>query len=179
MKYRRVFVPGGCYFFTVVTEKRRPVFASGEAVVVLRDAFRAVRLSYPFELDAMVVLPDYLHCIWTLPPEDQDFSARWRLIKTWFTKHCDGNLRVSINKSRANKSQQAIWQHRFWEHVIRDERDYQNHVDYIHYNPVKHGYVERAIDWPYSSFQRFVSNGFYPEDWGSGEISLPKIIGRE
>ena len=103
MRYRRAFVPGASYFFTLVTEKRRPVLASGEAVGVLRDAFRAVRSTRPFELDAVVVLPDHLHCIWTLPPGDADFSTRWRLIKTWFTKHCDPALRLSPNHGRLVK----------------------------------------------------------------------------
>jgi putative transposase len=139
MRYRRAFVPGASYFFTVVTEKRHAIFASSEAVAVLRNAFRVIRSTRPFELDAIVVMPEHLHCIWTLPPDDADFATRWRLIKTWFTKHCDPVLRRSPNEPRATSRPQAIWQHRYWEHLLRDEADFVRHVEYIHFNPVKHG----------------------------------------
>lgn len=128
---------------------------------------------------AAVVLPDHLHCIWTLPPEDHDFSTRWRLIKTWFTKHCDDNLRADPDAARQRKDEQAIWQHRFWEHLLRDEKDYARHLEYIHYNPVKHGYVQRPIDWPYSSFRAYVHKGIYPEDWGATDCDFPENVGME
>ena len=179
MKYRRAFVPGGSYFFTVVTDKRRPLFQSADTVAVLRDSFRAIRLSHPFEINAMVVLPDHLHCIWTLPQGDEDFSMRWRLIKIKFTKHCDKSLCGLPNRARLRKSQQAVWQHRFWEHLLRDEADYQQHIEYIHYNPVKHGYVSRPLDWPWSSFRWFVSDNIYPQDWGCGEVCFADDVGKE
>jgi putative transposase len=113
MKYRRAFLPGGSFFFTVVALQRRPVLASAEAVEVLRQAFRTVRDKRPFEVDAMVVLPDHLHCIWTLPPGDADFATRWRLVKTWFTKHCDQALRAAPDPARAAKREQSLWQHRY------------------------------------------------------------------
>ena len=154
MQYRRAIVPGGTFFFTLVTDRRRPILASDEAVDALRNAFRSVRQSRPFEIDAIVVMPDHLHCIWTLPPDDADFSTRWRLIKTSFSKHCPDTLRRTPYEARLTKGEQAIWQHRYWEHQIRDETDFARHVDYIHYNPIKHGLSRSPLDWPYSSFGR-------------------------
>lgn len=141
MRYRRAFTPGGTFFFTLVTEGRRPVFASAAAVEVLSSAFRSVRQARPFEMNAMVVMPDHLHCIWTLPSDDADFSTRWRLIKTWFTKHHQPDQRA-----------QAIWQPRFWEHQIWDEDDLDRHVDYIHYNPVKLGLAASPRDCRVQAF---------------------------
>lgn len=164
MHYRRAFAPGGCFFFTLVTHRRRPVFASAQAVGVLRSAFCNVRQSRPFDIDAMVVLPDHLHCIWSLPPGDADFSTRWRLIKTWSTKHCEPGHRA-----------QAMWQQRYWEHQVRDDADFARHVDYIHYNPVKHGLALSAGDWPYSSFSRHVEAGVYSADWGQSAIDFEGI----
>ena len=178
MRYRRAFIPGGAFFFTVVTEQRRPIFASPDAVEVLRTAFRTVRAKRPFEIDAMVVLPDHLHCIWTLPPGDADFATRWRLIKTWFTKHCDPALRPDQNPIQSEKRERAIWQHRYWEHILRDEADFSRHVDYIHFNPVKHGLVSSAMEWPYSSFRRYVETGVYSADWGRAAMNF-EGIGRE
>ena len=163
MRYRRTFQPGGSFFFTVVTAHRRPIFASADAVALLREAFRVVRKARPFDIDAIVVLPDHLHCIWTLPDGDADFMTRWRLIKTWFSKH-------SAFKN--------IWQHRYWEHLLRDERDFEHHVDYIHFNPVRHGLVNRVVEWPYSSFHQYVARGMYPVDWG-GAFSESAAVGRE
>lgn len=112
MQYRHAFVPGGSFFFTVVTENRKPLLASAQAIAVLREAFRTVRASRPFAMDAAVILPDDLHCIWTLPPDDGDFATRWRLVKTWFTRHCDPALRALPDRARAARAQQALWQHR-------------------------------------------------------------------
>ena len=175
MQYRRALVPGGTFFFTLVTERRRPVFAADDAVAVLRDAFRSVRRSRPFGIDAIVVMPDHLHCIWTLPPDDADFSTRWRLIKTCFTKHCPAALLHPPNAARLIKGEQAVWQHRYWEHQIRDETDFARHVDYIHYNPVKHGLARSPLDWPYSSFSRYVEAGVYAPDWGSAALDFEGI----
>ena len=165
------------------------MLASAEAVEVLRLAFRKVRLRYPFEVDAMVVMPDHIHCIWTLPPGDADFATRWRLIKTWFTKHCDPALRGIVSgydegsdyaalirpTGAISAPATAIWQHRYWEHALRDEEDYARHVDYIHFNPVKHGLVSAAKEWPYSSFQRFVEAGIYPLDWGQSVMDFEGV----
>ena len=118
-------------------------------------------------IEGYLVLPEHLHCIWTLPAGDADYMNRWRLIKTWFTKHCDPVLRGA-----------GVWQKRYWEHVLRDEHDYARHVDYIHYNPVKHGLVASVGDWSYSSFERFVKAGVYPPDWGS-EGMVFEVVGDE
>jgi len=172
MQYRRLFVPGACYFFTLVSYKRQPIFSDYQNIEILRSAFRQVKTKRPFDIDAIVVMPDHLHCIWSLPYGDSDYSTRWRLIKTWFSKHGYCNNR--------QYSSHSLWQKRFWEHLIRDEEDYERHVDYIHYNPVKHGYVGRAYDWSYSSFRQFVNKGILSENWGVGEkIVIPESIGNE
>jgi putative transposase len=190
MQYRRAFLLGGTFFFTVVTANRKPIFAEQKNVVTLREAFCRIRVKRPFELDAVVVLPDHLHCIWTLPPGDSYFPTRWRLIKTWFTKRC--NLPASgyatltrptyrsirTEERRISDAGQAVWQNRYWEHVLRDETDYRRHVEYIHYNPVKHGYVKTPLDWPHSSFFRYVEAGTYSRDWG-GDVREFEGIGRE
>jgi putative transposase len=172
MNYRRNRVHGGTYFFTVVTADRTPVFNSPAAVACLRTSFSSVMQRFPFVIDAMVVLPDHLHSIWTLPEGDHDFSRRWRLIKTGFTKGARDipGLPVYVNGS--------LWQKRFWEHTIRDGQGFERHVDYIHFNPVKHGYVARASDWPYSSFHRYVREGVLPVDWAVDEDFLVGV-GRE
>jgi putative transposase len=177
MRYRRAWIPGASYFFTVVTDNRRPLLATDSAVDVLRQAFRTVRTKRPFVLDAMVVLPDHLHCIWTLPPGDADFATRWRLIKTWFTKHYDPDLNDEMSGYAllTRPTATAIWQNRYWEHVLRDEADYERHADYIHYNPVKHGLALSAGDWRYSSFHRFVEAGCYPAGWGKGVVAFDGV----
>jgi putative transposase len=161
-EYRRYRVKGGSYFFTVnLAERKRKLLT--EHAGILRDAFRTVKQAHPFQLDAVAVLPNHLHCIWTLPEGDDDFSLRWRQIKSAFSRAIETGERVSL--SRAGKQERGIWQRRFWEHAIRDEDDFRHHVDYIHYNPVKHGYVEKVADWPYSSFHRYVRLGIYPLGW--------------
>lgn len=178
MHYRRAFIPGATYFFTVVTEQCQPLFTSASAVDTLRNALRVVHATRPFQIDAMVVMPDHLHCIWTLPPNDGDFATRWRLIKTRFTKQSDPALRPPPNHGRVAKRAQALWQHRYWEHLIRDETDMHRHIEYIHYNPVKHGLVTTPHDWPYSSFHRYVEAGVYTAEWGRDEIGFDGV-GRE
>jgi putative transposase len=155
--YRRAFIPGGCFFFTAVTQDRWELFEQEDAIVRLREGFRRVREKHPFAIDAMVVLPDHLHTIWRLPEGDADFSLRWRLIKHYVS--------VGVASTTNQRGEKAVWQRRFWEHSIRDEADWRNHVDYIHYNPVKHGHVQHVRDWPHSSFHRFVQRGIYPPQW--------------
>ena len=164
--YRRNRVAGGTYFFTVNLLERRLSLLT-DNVDALRSAVRHVRDKRPFHIDAWVVLPDHLHCIWTLPQEDADFSARWKAIKIAFTKSLPAKERLS--PVRDAKGERGIWQRRFWEHTIRDDRDYATHMDYVHYNPVKHGHVARVSEWPCSSFHRRVEAGIYSEDWGGGQ----------
>jgi len=173
MRYRRVYIKGGSYFFTVVTEKRRKIFANDDNVKRLRAAFKTVMQKRPFVIDAAAVLPDHLHFIWTLPEHDSDYSTRWRLIKTAFTKQYPEPFIVQ-NANRKNKKQQEIW-----EHCLRDEQDFQQHIDYIHYNPVKHGYVERASDWQYSSIHRYIKLNILNKHWGGGGMAFADDIGYE
>ncbi len=163
-RYTRAFVPGGCFFFTVALLERRRALLTGQ-IDLLRAAFVAARQLRPFATDAIVVLPDHLHCIWTLPPGDADFSARWHHIKGRFSRSIAQGERLSAR--RRKKGERGIWQRRFWEHAIRDEEDFARHADYIHYNPVKHGHVRQAADWPHSSFHRYVARGVYAADWGA------------
>lgn len=180
MQYRRAKTAGATYFFTVVTYQRQRLFSQPETIGLLRQSFRTVKQNHPFTIDAIVVLPDHLHCIWTLPSEDADFSQRWRLIKSEFSRHCPQQFKRQPSSSRLSKGEQAIWQRRFWEHEIRDELDFKSHVEYIHYNPVHHRLVEAPKDWTYSSFHRYVQDGFYAVDWGAkGEIGFPKCVGQE
>ncbi len=160
--YRRNFVPGSSYFFTVNLAERRLRLLT-EHIGLLRAAFRNTRAQRAFTIDAVAVLPDHLHAIWTLPEGDADFATRWRLIKSAFSRALPPGERVS--ESRSAKGERGIWQRRYWEHTLRDENDFARHVDYIHFNPVKHGYVTRVKDWPHSSFHRMVRLGLCPEDW--------------
>jgi len=165
--YRRNFIPGASYFFTVNLADRRLRLLT-EHVGSLRTAFREVRARHPFTIDAIVILPDHLHAIWTLPEADADFALRWRLIKSTFSRALPRGERIS--PSRMEKAERGIWQRRYWEHTLRDETDLVRHIDYIHFNPVKHGHVTRVRDWPYSSFHRMVKLGTYPADWG-GDVA--------
>ena len=164
--YRRNFVPGGSFFFTVNLADRRSRLLT-EHVGLLRTAFRDTRARHPFAIEAIVILPDHLHAIWTLPEGDADFARRWRLIKSAFSRGLPHGERISA--SRLAKGERGIWQRRYWEHTLRDEGDLARHVDYIHFNPVKHGHVSRVQDWPYSSFSRMVRLGVYPADW-AGDV---------
>jgi putative transposase len=165
-QYRRAVVPGGTFFFTVtLLERHRKLLT--EHIDHLRAAFLAARQRRPFTVEAIVILPDHLHCIWTLPPEDADFSTRWHDIKARFAAQIPPG--ESLSARRLKKGERGIWQRRFWEHVIRDEGDYARHVDYIHYNPVKHGHAARVADWPYSSFHRYVQRGVYDLDWAAAD----------
>ncbi|TDK21488.1 transposase [Luteimonas aestuarii] len=163
--YRRVRVPGGTYFFTVdLLERQRCLLV--EHIDLLRDSFRAARAARPFEIIAIVVLPDHLHCVWRLPDGDADNANRWAQIKSGFSRRLPASERRSAR--RVARRERGIWQRRFWEHVIRDDDDLRHHVDYIHFNPVKHGHVAHACDWLHSSFRRWVAMGHYPMDWAAG-----------
>ena len=165
-QYIRAFVPGGTFFFTVtLLERRRELLT--EHIANLREVFKAARQRRPFSIEAIVILPDHLHCIWTLPPGDADFSTRWHDIKARFAAQIPPGERLSPR--RLKKQERGIWQRRFWEHVIRDERDYELHVDHLHYNPVKHGHVTRVADGPYSSFHRYVQRDVYDLVWGADD----------
>ena len=162
-RYRRAYLPGGTFFFTVTLADRSSDFLVRH-IERLRRAYAAARQRDPFETIAVCVLPDHMHAIWALPVDDADFSRRWSLIKHDFSRGLPDDPRRS--RSKLAKRKKGIWQRRFWEHAIRDERDLSRHVDCIHFNPVKHGLVSRACDWPHSSFHRYVARGFLPLDWG-------------
>jgi putative transposase len=162
--YRRCFLRGGTFFFTVnLLERDRDLLV--RHVEALREAVRTVRAARPFDIVAWAVMPDHLHCIWTLPPGDTDYPERWRLIKLLYSRSLPKNER--INASRESKGERGIWQRRFWEHTIRDERDLNNHIDYVHYNPVKHGHTTRPSDWPHSTIHRYIGQGLLTSDWGA------------
>jgi putative transposase len=165
MRYRRDH-EGSCYFFTLVTECRRPVLTLPGNVERLRTAFRREIAVHPFELAAVVVLPEHLHCLWQLPEGDEDYSGRWARIKRYFSIGCEG-IDATVSPSRKRKREKGIWQRRFWEHRIRDEEDWRRHMDYIHFNPVKHGHVASPWEWPLSSLRTCAARGWYPEGWGT------------
>lgn len=155
--YRRYYHEGGYYFFTVVTYKRHDIFTSEPVRHLLRQAWLQTKSERPFKTIALCLLPDHLHCIWKLPENDCDYSVRWSAIKARFTKAYlkAGGNEQGRNPSRKRTGEAAIWQRRFWEHHIRDEEDLQRHINYIHYNPVKHQLTETADEWPYSTYKRF------------------------
>ena len=175
-EYRRLLVPGSCYFFTVNLADRTSDLLVRE-IAALRNAVASTRARHGFAIDAWVVLPNHLHAMWTLPDGDCDFSTRWGAIKRLFSLQQPSEEARST--SRISKRERGIWQRRFWEHMIRDEDDYRRHVDYIHFNPVKHGLVSEPGLWPYSTFHRAVARGEAPASWGSdpdadfGEAAQP------
>lgn len=170
--YTRVYCPGGTYFFTLVTWQRRRFLTSTLSRRLLKQAWREVQSKHAFRVEAICLLPEHLHCIITLPENDTDYSLRWRAIKSHFSRNYRREAYIEDipqSRSRVKRRELPIWQRRFWEHLIRDEMDFQKHVEYIHFNPVKHGLVNRAIDYPWSSFQRYVRLGYYEADWGVAE----------
>jgi putative transposase len=166
-RYRRATTAGSSYFFTVVAYRRQPILCDEPIRNALRVAIEEVRRARPFVIDAWVLLPDHLHCIWTLPDGDADFSTRWMKIKRAVSLACGEDYRRAdlVTASKLKHRESTIWQRRFWEHQIRDEKDFALHVDYIHFNPVKHGNSQRVEDWPYSTFFRYVNEGVYERDW--------------
>lgn len=180
--YRRLTLAGGTYFLTQVTYQRRAWLCNDIARETLRSAIIQVRKTYPFSIEAFVLLPDHFHCLWTLPDGDSNYSTRLRLIKTFVTKHCASQLALNaeLTASRQKRNEGNLWQRRFWEHLIRDEVDFARHCEYIHYNPVKHGLCQAPKQWRFSSFHRFVTEGVYPEDWGVDERpDIPDEVGYE
>ncbi len=177
-EYYRWLVPGGTFFFTVVTYERRPLFADARAVYLLGDVMKEERRGHDFQIIAMVMMPDHLHCVWSLPSGDSDYSRRWKRIKREFTlRWLDaGGADQAVSKSRRARGERGIWQRRFWEHQVEDEVDLEHCCDYIHYNPVKHGHAARPADWPWSTFQKFVKAGQYDPDWGR---TLPATLQTE
>jgi putative transposase len=160
--YRRNRVLGGTYFFTVNLLSRNSRLLTTH-IDALRKAVGVTQQRLPFHIDAWVVLPEHMHCVWTLPAGEDDYATRWKIIKIEFAKQIP--KMESLSPVRRKKGERALWQRRYWEHTIRDERDYAAHVDYVYINPLKHGLVARVVDWPYSSFHRDVRRGLYPADW--------------
>ncbi|EQB8709508.1 REP-associated tyrosine transposase [Klebsiella aerogenes] len=154
--YRRSYIPGGCWFFTVNLQNRHSDLLTRH-IDHLRAAIACAKRKRPFQINSWVVLPEHMHCIWTLPEGDSDYSGRWREIKKSFTRAL---------------AQNQIWQPRFWEHAIRNDEDYRRHMDYVYINPVKHRLVGYVRDWPYSTFQRDVRKGLYPEDWAGDTVEI-------
>jgi len=165
--YRRACVPGASWFFTLNLAERKDNRLLIDNIDVLRTAFRYVKARHPFPMDTVVVLPDHMHCIWTLPPGDADFSTRWNSVKGHFSR-AKGER---ISDSRGKRRERGVWQRRFWEHLLCDQDDFNRHVDYLHWNPVKHGWVQRVMDWPHSSFHTFVEAGAYSLNWGCPSIT--------
>jgi putative transposase len=171
MRYRRVFVPGASYFFTLVTYRRAPIFSDPAVVDLYRRAVRKVQEARPFTIEAEVILPEHIHLLCTLPDGDADYPTRLRLIKTAFTRAMfSRSSATEPSPSRMAKGERAIWQRRYWEHTIRDERDFRAHLDYIHINPVKHGLAKAARDWQHSTFLKWVERGAYDPWWGGDEM---------
>jgi putative transposase len=179
--YHRVRIEGGVYFFTVVTFQRHPILTTTAARKILHDAWKQTTQKWPFETIAVCLLPEHIHCIWKLPEGDSDYSSRWNMIKGIFSR----NYRLEIdsgdviNTSRQKRREVAIWQRRFWEHTIFDNNDLENHFHYIHYNPIKHGYVTKAFEWPWSSFHHYVRVGYYDLYWSGGDKGKLREISLE
>lgn len=172
--YRRAYVPGGSFFFTLVTNQRKPLFANPQARRLLGNVIRQCQDNWPFTINAMVLLSEHLHTIWTLPKGDGDYAKRLGWLKKEFTKGwmCLGITEAMVNEACQRERRRGVWQPRYWEHTLVDEDDFEHHFDYVHYNPVKHGHVKCTRDWPWSSFHRWVKHGVYPENWACGDHYL-------
>jgi putative transposase len=173
-RYRRAKIAGGTFFFTVAIANRSDDLLVRE-IDRLRASYRAVQSRHPFETIAICVLPDHLHALWSLPEGDSDFSRRWSLIKSGFSRGLASARTRSVRQ--VEKREKGLWQRRYWEHAIRDATDLARHVDYIHFNPVKHALVPRVRDWPHSSFHRYVTQGQLPEDWGGDMREISGAFG--
>ncbi|MBD3394402.1 MAG: transposase [Chitinivibrionales bacterium] len=178
--YRRHRVAGGTYFFTLVTHQRRSWLCDPAARAALHQAIVSTRANWPFRIDAWVLLPDHLHCVWTLPDGETGYAERWRLIKTGVSRRLYADRTILPSASRSRRRESMLWQRRFWEHTICDEQDLAAHYAYVHYNPVKHGLCDSPGAWPYTTFHRFVRQGLYPPDWGVAEqVRIPDGVGSE
>jgi len=168
--YRRAFQPGGTFFFTVVSYRRRPFLTEARSRQALRQAFEHTRVRFPFRQEAVVLLPDHLHCLWTLPEGDADFSVRWKVIKFRFDRLYLGSVgsEATVGDSGRRRRERGLWQRRFWEHTVRNAREFEILCNYIHYNPVKHGYATCPHAWPFSTFGKCVAMRRYPADWCCG-----------
>lgn len=174
MKYRRYFSPGGTYFFTVVTYHRQPIFSDKKAVDLFRESISITMSQLPFDLVAICILPDHIHSIWSLPEGDLNFPKRWQWIKSYISRNYR-SLEISTTSLAEGNSKKEIWQKRYWEHFIRNEADLNNHINYIHYNPVKHGYSTSPAEWEFSSFHQYVKDGILPLEWGTNKIDIPSL----
>ncbi len=174
-RYRRSLAKSASFFFTVNAYRRRPVLTHPDVRAALRAAIANVRNALPFRIDAWVLLPDHLHAIWSLSDNDALYGKRWGLIMAQVSRVCAHLVIGDVDRSasRVRRREADLWQRRFWEHQLRDDVDFERHVNYIHYNPVRHGLVTRAVDWPYSTFHRFVGRGILPNDWAvdPGEVT--------
>jgi putative transposase len=172
--YKRDKTPGGTWFFTVVSYHRRAFLCDAPVRAEIRSAIKRVRKKYPFEINAWVLMPDHFHCVWTLPRGDSNYSLRISLLKRFITHWHKASVAVSDTRStsRVKHRESTVWQRRFWEHLIKDDNDLRQHLNYIHYNPVKHGYCQNPADWPYSTVHKFIANGIYPKDWCMADNSL-------
>jgi len=171
--YRRASIKGGLFFFTVVLENRSSHLLV-EQIERLKSCYRLARERHPFETIAVCVLPDHLHAIWALPENDADYPTRWGMIKSSFSRGLKPQMQ---SPSLLAKREKGIWQRRYWEHAIRNDADLERHIDYIHFNPVKHGHVARVVDWPHSSFHRFVERGWLASDWGGDMKEIEGAFG--
>jgi putative transposase len=163
VSYRRNRIAGGTYFFMVNLRDRRQ-----KVLVAHIDAFRDVRREIPFLINAMAILSDHWHAVWTLPQGDAAYARRLRLIKSRFTRKL---LAAGAVLAKDRRGDYGLWQRRYWEHTVRDDRDFEAQVNYLHINPVKHGHVKRAVDWPYSTLHRYIRNGSLPADWACGDLA--------
>jgi putative transposase len=169
--YRRHHIPSGTYFFTVNLQNRSLSLLI-DHINLLRFAFLHTQQNMPFKIIAIVIMPDHLHTIWQLPEGDNDYSRRWQLIKSKFTQQVRKEKHFQKNK----KGEYGIWQRRFWEHTIKNENDLNRHIDYIHFNPVKHGYVKTVKEWKYSSFSKYVKNDVLPLNWGGDYQETEQVL---
>jgi putative transposase len=176
-EYRRVRTAGGTYFFTLITHLRRPILTNEVVRLSWRKGIQRARQTLPFQIDAWVLLPDHLHAIWTLPPEDDNYAARWAIIKRRVSTLCGKQFNEieKLSESKHKRKESGVWQRRYWEHQIRDDLDFKRHMDYLHWNPVKHSYVRNVADWPFASFHRLVPQ-IYPPDWGGTAIEETNTI---
>ncbi|WP_435950241.1 REP-associated tyrosine transposase [Psychrobacter sp. DM8] len=173
-RYIRSYTQGATYFFTLVSYNRRKILCEPDFLKAFKSSIRQIQQQYPFEIIAWVQLPDHIHCIWQMPENDANYSMRWSQIKRLTTQACPQyhSTKDALSLSEVKRNERGIWQRRFLEHQIRNESDFIKHMDYLHYNPVKHGLVDKVADWPYSSFHRYVRQGFYAEDWGGSIVFL-------